>query len=185
MDWFLHDNGLRHERVKIHKIETYIFCFLFFIERRVSSCFFNVRHFRFKIFNPWKISWNWIALSQNSFVISPSLLYHLIRHDSEWLANEVFRPFTFLAVAISIYQSSAMFMLCLILNKNEQLKSSNDFFRKFYAYHQCSSLQSVSVLFLEEFPPPFLANFWKLFPIYTVETNLNLFLLHLWIQRLY
>ena len=30
---------------------------------------------QFVIFNPWKISWNWIAFSQNSFVISPDLLY--------------------------------------------------------------------------------------------------------------
>ena len=32
---------------------------------------------RFGIFNPSKILWNCIALSQNSFVISPGLLYYL------------------------------------------------------------------------------------------------------------
>ena len=41
------------------------------------------------IFNPWKVPWNWIAFSQNSFVISPGLLYHLIRRDTGQLANEV------------------------------------------------------------------------------------------------
>ena len=42
------------------------------------------------IFNPWKVPWNWIAFSQNYFVISPGLLYHLIRRDTGQLANEVF-----------------------------------------------------------------------------------------------
>ena len=43
------------------------------------------------IFNPWKVAWNWIAFSQNSFVISPDgLLYHLIRHDTKRLTNEAF-----------------------------------------------------------------------------------------------
>ena len=37
---------------------------------------------QFVIFNPWKVSWNRIAFSQNSFVISPGLLYHLIRSDT-------------------------------------------------------------------------------------------------------
>ena len=31
----------------------------------------------FIIFNPWKVQWNWIAFSQNSFVISPGLLHHV------------------------------------------------------------------------------------------------------------
>ena len=44
----------------------------------------------FVIFSPWKVPWNWIAFYQNSFVISPGLLYHLIRRDSGRLANEVF-----------------------------------------------------------------------------------------------
>ena len=42
------------------------------------------------IFNPWKVLWNWIAFSQNSFVISPCLLYHLIRRHLGRLANEAF-----------------------------------------------------------------------------------------------
>ena len=45
---------------------------------------------KYAIFLPWKVPWNWIAFSQNSFVISPGLLYHLIRRDSGRLANEVF-----------------------------------------------------------------------------------------------
>ena len=45
---------------------------------------------QFVIFKPWKVSWNWIAFSQNYFVISPGLLYHLIRRDSGRLANEAF-----------------------------------------------------------------------------------------------
>ena len=36
---------------------------------------------QFAIFNPWKVPWNWMAFYQNSFVISPGLLYHLIRRD--------------------------------------------------------------------------------------------------------
>ena len=39
---------------------------------------------QFVILSPWKVPWNWIAFYQNSFV------YHLIRPDSGWLANEVF-----------------------------------------------------------------------------------------------
>ena len=46
---------------------------------------------QFVIFNPWKLPWNWIAFYQNSFVISPGSLYHLIRRDYGRLANE---PFT-------------------------------------------------------------------------------------------
>ena len=45
---------------------------------------------QFVIFNPWKVQWNWIAFSQNSFVILPGLLYHLIRRDSGRLVNETF-----------------------------------------------------------------------------------------------
>ena len=45
---------------------------------------------QFVIFNTWKIPWNWIAFSQNSFVVSPGLLYHLIRRDYGRLANEAF-----------------------------------------------------------------------------------------------
>ena len=43
---------------------------------------------QFIIFNPWKVPWNWIAFYQNSFVMSPGSLYHLIRRDSGRLANE-------------------------------------------------------------------------------------------------
>ena len=42
------------------------------------------------ISSPWKAQWNWTAFSQNSFVILPGLLYHLIRRDSGRLANETF-----------------------------------------------------------------------------------------------
>ena len=45
---------------------------------------------QFVIFNPWIVPWNWIAFYQNLFVISPGLLYHLIRRDSGWLVNETF-----------------------------------------------------------------------------------------------
>ena len=37
-----------------------------------------------------KIPWNLITFSQNSFAISPSLLYPLIRSDTGRLANEAF-----------------------------------------------------------------------------------------------
>ena len=47
---------------------------------------------QFVIFNPWKNPWNWIACYQNCFVISPGLLYHLIRRDSGRLSNEDFTP---------------------------------------------------------------------------------------------
>ena len=40
------------------------------------------------IFNPWKFSWNWIIFCQNSLVMPPGLLYHLIRRDIEGLAKE-------------------------------------------------------------------------------------------------
>ena len=46
--------------------------------------------YKFVIFNPWKASWNWIAFYQNSFVISPGSLYHLIRRDPGRLTNEAF-----------------------------------------------------------------------------------------------
>ena len=52
----------------------------------------------FVIFSPWKVQWNWIAFSQNSFVILPGLLYHLIRRDTGQLASEDFtsNPIVFL-----------------------------------------------------------------------------------------
>ena len=37
---------------------------------------------QFLIFNAWKVLWNWIVFSQNSFVISPGLLYHQIKRDT-------------------------------------------------------------------------------------------------------
>ena len=46
---------------------------------------------QFVIFNPGKVPWNWIAFYQNSFVISPGLLYHLIRRDTGRLANKTFK----------------------------------------------------------------------------------------------
>ena len=45
---------------------------------------------QFVIFNSWKVPWNWIAFSQNSFVISVGLLYHLIKRDTGRVANEAF-----------------------------------------------------------------------------------------------
>ena len=41
-------------------------------------------------FHPWKLPWNRIAFSQNSFIISPGFLYHLIRWDTGRLKNEAF-----------------------------------------------------------------------------------------------
>ena len=41
-------------------------------------------------FQSMKSPWNWIAFSQNSFVISAGLLYHLTRCDSERFVNETF-----------------------------------------------------------------------------------------------
>ena len=53
----------RHLRVKVFK----------------SSLRLNFRIclplYQFVIFNPWKVRWNWITFSQNSFVISPGLYY--------------------------------------------------------------------------------------------------------------
>ena len=46
---------------------------------------------QFVIFNPWKVPSNWIAFSQNYFVTSTGLLYHLIRRSSGRLANEAFK----------------------------------------------------------------------------------------------
>ena len=51
---------------------------------------FDRIYLQFVIFNPWKIPWNWIAFYQNSFVLSPGSLYHLIRRDSGRLSNEAF-----------------------------------------------------------------------------------------------
>ena len=45
---------------------------------------------QFLIFNPWKVLWNWIAFSQNSFVMPPGLSHHLIRRDTGRLENMVF-----------------------------------------------------------------------------------------------
>ena len=53
---------------------------------------------QFVIFNPRKVPWNWIAFSQNSLVISPGLLSHLIKHVTGRLANKAFtsNPIIFL-----------------------------------------------------------------------------------------
>ena len=45
---------------------------------------------QFVIFSPWKVPRNWIAIYQNSFVISHGSLYHLIRRDLGRLENEAF-----------------------------------------------------------------------------------------------
>ena len=57
-----------------------------------GNCVLEMANFteQFVIFNPWKVPWNWMAFYQNSFVISPGSLYHLIRRDSGQLANEAF-----------------------------------------------------------------------------------------------
>ena len=43
----------------------------------------------FLIFNPWKALWKLIAVTQNSFIVSPGLLYHLTRGDTGRLVNEI------------------------------------------------------------------------------------------------
>ena len=45
---------------------------------------------QFVIFSSWKVPWNWIAFYQTSFVISPGLLYHLIRRNTGRLTNKAF-----------------------------------------------------------------------------------------------
>ena len=50
----------------------------------------KIRKVLFVIFSPWKVLWNWIASSQNSFNISPSLLYHLIRRETGRLSSQAF-----------------------------------------------------------------------------------------------
>ena len=69
-----------------NKLRQYIHSSVIFITFfRVST---NLLSIQFVIFNPWKVPWNWIAFYQNSFVISPGLLYHLIRRNTGRLANE-------------------------------------------------------------------------------------------------
>ena len=60
--------------------------------RTMSTLFCCLTSYQFVTFSPWKVPWNWIAFYQNSFLISPGLFYHLIRHDTGWLENQVFTP---------------------------------------------------------------------------------------------
>ena len=70
-------------------IEIYVHIFvLFSCSTRENSihCLQTLKRMQFShipvqlvIVNPWKAPWNWIAFSQNSFVMSPGLFYHVIR----------------------------------------------------------------------------------------------------------
>ena len=68
-------------------------CFLKFV-RSIENNKYCIKCYivslQFVIFNPSKVSWNWMAFYQNSFVISPGSLYHLIRRDCGRLSNEAF-----------------------------------------------------------------------------------------------
>ena len=46
--------------------------------------------FCFEFPNPWKVPRNWIAFYQKTFVLSPGLLYHLIRRETGRFANDAF-----------------------------------------------------------------------------------------------
>ena len=106
---------------------------------------------QFVIFNPWKVSWNWIAFSQNSFVISPGLLYHLIRCNTGWLANKAFTlnpivqklqtelKFSMVKGENSSFVITLMhkqLLVCLKLEKNSPFpKASNkQFYRYIYSF---------------------------------------------------
>ena len=77
------DNGERGIGLRIYV--RYCRCWI-----RLSILKCRVITLQFVIFNPWKVPWKWIAFYQNSFVLSPGLLYHLIRRDTGRLANETF-----------------------------------------------------------------------------------------------
>ena len=90
---------------------------------------------QFVIFNPWKAPWKWITISQNSFVISPALLYHLIRGDTGLLANEIFtlNPIIsskkmFSGLKIRNWTEFVRSYLCIIYCSFIQLKSSPFFY---------------------------------------------------------
>ena len=74
--------------VSFWAVATHVEFHVFWINQ-LSRCFSRSCD-QFVIFNPWKVRWNWVTFSHSSLVISPSLLYLLIRRDTGGLANEVF-----------------------------------------------------------------------------------------------
>ena len=88
--------ALLNTHTYLYADDTSIFCQhkdVIEIENVLNKEFANVCYWfvdnqllQFVIFNPWKVPRNWIVFSA-----SPGLLYHLIRRDTRWLANE---PFT-------------------------------------------------------------------------------------------
>ena len=69
------------------------------------------------IFSPWKVPWDWIVFSQNSFVISPGSLYHLIKRDTGRLANEAFTSNPI--VSSKKLQTVSLFLCFLRFNENK------------------------------------------------------------------
>ena len=47
----------------------------------------SIPSIQFVIFNPRKVQWNWIAFYQNSFAISPGLLYQMTRRDTNFITH--------------------------------------------------------------------------------------------------
>ena len=76
-----------------------------------------IHYYQFVIFNPWKVPWNWVAFSYNSFVIPPDL----IRRDTGCLANEAF--FSILNIYTckhKIYNhQSYIYLICLGIKKKQ------------------------------------------------------------------
>ena len=104
MEWVWNEEKMIEEKMSTVKCKTikylnhinfwWLWLLLYCIYRNVClifNCFkWLLFVLLFVIFNPWKVSWNWIAFSQNSFFVSPGLLYYLIRSDTGQLANEAF-----------------------------------------------------------------------------------------------
>ena len=88
--------ALLNTHTYLYADDTSIFCQhkdVIEIENVLNKEFANVCYWfvdnqllQFVIFNPWKVPRNWIVFSA-----SPGLLYHLIRRDTRWLANEPFK----------------------------------------------------------------------------------------------
>ena len=74
-----HQWMIRSMFIDLNLGELYYYPFVISINKCNDSCNIAEVPFQFVIFNPWKVS---IAFSQNSFVVSPGLLYPLIRPDS-------------------------------------------------------------------------------------------------------
>ena len=81
---FIKPNGWHSWSLKILDIKNW---FPFNFAKKLLGRYFVVQ---FIILNPWKVPWNWIVFCQNSFAISPGLLYHLIIRNSGRLPNEAF-----------------------------------------------------------------------------------------------